>query len=64
MRGAARAACPTTPPQRDPDEQARGLMAQLLEYHHREARPVWWAFFDRLEAEPDAADRGRGLRSR
>jgi uncharacterized protein len=27
-------------------------MAQLLEYHHREARPVWWAFFDRVEAEP------------
>ena len=27
-------------------------MARLLEYHHREARPVWWAFFDRVEAEP------------
>ncbi len=34
-------------------ERARWLMAQLLEYHHREARPVWWAFFDRCEAEPD-----------
>jgi uncharacterized protein len=27
-------------------------MAQLLEYHHREVRPVWWAFFDRVETEP------------
>ncbi len=36
---------------RDAEQGARGLMAQLLEYHHREARPVWWAFFDRLDAE-------------
>ena len=28
----------------------RWLLAQLLEYHRREARPVWWAFFARLEA--------------
>ncbi len=35
-----------------PDERARRLVVQLLEYHHREARPVWWAFFDRVEAEP------------
>ncbi len=36
------------------DEQgARRLMAQLLEYHHREARPVWWMFFDRCQAEAD-----------
>lgn len=44
---------PDDPASRGPDEQARWLMAQLLEYHHREARPVWWAFFDRMEAEPD-----------
>jgi uncharacterized protein len=25
------------------------LAAELLEYHQREKRPVWWAFFDRLE---------------
>lgn len=25
------------------------LMAHLLGYHRREAKPVWWAFFDRLE---------------
>src|SRR5207249_619116 len=25
------------------------LAAQLLDYHDRERKPVWWAFFDRLE---------------
>lgn len=36
------------------DQQARFQMAQLLEYHHREARPLWWALFDRMELTPDA----------
>jgi predicted RecB family nuclease len=27
----------------------RELVAQLLDYHDRERKPVWWAFFDRLE---------------
>jgi uncharacterized protein len=33
---------------------ARGedLLAYLLDYHRREAKPVWWAFFDRLERTP------------
>jgi predicted RecB family nuclease len=30
------------------DETAR-LAGLLLEYHRREAKPVWWAFFHRLE---------------
>ena len=38
----------------DINQQARFRIAQLLEYHHREARPVWWALFDRMEATPDA----------
>jgi uncharacterized protein len=25
------------------------LAAQLLDYHNRERKPVWWAFFDRIE---------------
>ena len=29
------------------DEKAR-LAGLLLEYHKREAKPVWWAFFDRI----------------
>lgn len=28
--------------------RTRWLMAQLLGYHRREGKPVWWAFFDRL----------------
>jgi predicted RecB family nuclease len=31
------------------DERARWLAAQLLVYHRREAKPAWWAFFERLQ---------------
>src|SRR5215211_5729045 len=34
------------------DERVRYLAAHLLEYHRREAKPVWWAFFDRLGKTP------------
>lgn len=30
-------------------ERGETLAARLLDYHRREAKPVWWAFFDRLE---------------
>jgi predicted RecB family nuclease len=42
---------PEDPSERSEDQDVRWLMAQLLEYHRREARPVWWAFFDRQDAE-------------
>jgi uncharacterized protein len=29
------------------------LAAQLLDYHDRERKPVWWAFFDRIEETPE-----------
>lgn len=29
------------------------LIAQLLEYHKREARPAWWHWFNRLEMEDE-----------
>ena len=29
------------------------LAAQLLDYHDRERKPVWWAFFDRVEKTPE-----------
>lgn len=29
------------------------LAADLLQYHRREARPQWWAYFDRLTRTPD-----------
>ena len=28
------------------------LAAQLLDYHDRERKPVWWAYFDRIEMTP------------
>ena len=34
-------------------EPARRLMADLLHYHRREARPQWWAYFDRVSRSPD-----------
>lgn len=38
---------------RDEDDRARVLMARLLEWHRREAKSEWWAFFDRLEKTDD-----------
>ena len=34
------------------EQRARYLLANLLAYHRREEKPVWWAFFDRCE-NPD-----------
>ena len=34
-------------------DEALGLAAGLLHYHEREGRPVWWAYFDRLEMTPE-----------
>ena len=31
----------------------RWLMAQLLDYHRREARPAWWMYFRRFEMDDD-----------
>ena len=31
-----------------PDDPGRRLLADLLQYHRREARPEWWAYFERL----------------
>ena len=42
------------PADRNADEAERWLMAQLLEYHHREARPVWWAYYERLDGDAAA----------
>jgi uncharacterized protein len=41
---------PDDPDLRDDEQRQRALMAHLLEYHRREERPVWWAFFDRLDS--------------
>jgi predicted RecB family nuclease len=34
-------------------EEALELAAGLLHYHEREGRPVWWAYFDRLQMTPE-----------
>ena len=33
--------------------EAAALLANLVDYHQREARPGWWAFFDRLKKSLD-----------
>jgi uncharacterized protein len=38
----------------DPDRaHAAALLTHLVDYHRREARPAWWAFFARLKKSPD-----------
>ena len=34
-------------------EAGEELAAQLLDYHDRERKPVWWAYFDRMEQTPE-----------
>ena len=46
---AAELAAGIDPEHANAEERARWLAAQLLVYHKREAKPAWWAFFDRLE---------------
>jgi predicted RecB family nuclease len=38
---------------RDDGQRAHWLMTQLLDYHRREAKPAWWAYFDRMEADEE-----------
>ncbi|MFN8027112.1 MAG: TM0106 family RecB-like putative nuclease [Acidimicrobiia bacterium] len=38
---------------RTPEEQARWLLAQLVDWHRRESKPEWWAHFARLAMSPD-----------
>ena len=37
----------------DASQAARRLMADLLDYHRREAKPDWWAFFERCSYDAD-----------
>ena len=36
-----------------PEAELRQLVADLVGFHEREARPAWWAFFDRREREAE-----------
>ena len=40
--------------ERDPDRwRVTELLAQLVEFHRREGKPVWWSLFDRDEMDED-----------
>jgi len=39
------------PAERDGDQHTQWLLGQLLDYHRREAKPEWWAYFERLDAD-------------
>jgi predicted RecB family nuclease len=53
LQAALTAGIPEGAEDRDDDGHARWLLAQLIDYHRREAKPGWWAFFERLEADAE-----------
>jgi uncharacterized protein len=61
IRAALLAGVPADPAARTGEEQAKALLADLLDWHRREAKPAWWRYFhvrtlstDELIGEPDA----------
>jgi uncharacterized protein len=48
LRAALLAGLPDDPYEVAGADRPRWLLAQLLLYHRREEKPVWWAFFDKL----------------
>ena len=59
------AGVPADPSLRTRDQQGRWLLAQLLDWHRREAKPQWWAYYDSLgkseEELRDSSDALAGL---
>ncbi len=53
LRGRLGAGIPQEAEERSEPQQSRWLLAQLLDYHRREAKPQWWAYFDRLDADEE-----------
>jgi predicted RecB family nuclease len=53
LQTALLAGVPDDSADRDDDQRAGWLMAQLLDYHRREAKPAWWRYFERLEADEE-----------
>ena len=60
LRSALLAGVPADAAERTEEQQARALLADLLEWHRREAKPAWWRYFyvrtlsAELVGEPDA----------
>jgi predicted RecB family nuclease len=48
LRGLLLDGVPEDPDARSGEEADCWLLAQLLDYHRRDAKPGWWEFFDRL----------------
>src|SRR5712691_6225264 len=48
LRAALLAGLPEDPYEVADADRPRWLLAQLLLYHRREEKPVWWAFFDKI----------------
>jgi uncharacterized protein len=53
LHAALTAGIPENAEDRNDDQRTCWLMAQLLDYHRREAKPGWWAYFERLEADEE-----------
>lgn len=53
LQAALTAGVPDYSADRDDGQRANWLMAQLLDYHRREAKPGYWAYFERLEADEE-----------
>jgi predicted RecB family nuclease len=53
LHSALLAGVPDDSADRDDGQRANWLMAQLLDYHRREAKPAWWRYFERLEADEE-----------
>jgi len=60
LRSELMSSVPAQPLGRTPEEAARALLADLLEWHRRENKPAWWRYFyvrtlssEDLVAEPD-----------
>jgi uncharacterized protein len=45
LRHALLEGLPEDPDRRTPEQRARALMADLLEFHRREDKPKWWRYF-------------------
>ena len=61
IRSALLAGLPTDVPERTGEQNAKALLADLLDWHRREAKPAWWRYFQvrtlsapELVDEPDA----------
>lgn len=42
--------------ERTPEQQGLALLSAAISFHHREARPAWWAIFDRALKDPEEMD--------